>query len=136
MEKVVVDTHCWISFFYRNRFEKITQAFIDRDIYIFTCYEQLAELKDVHSKHKRIAQMMPLDIKIYTDAISAIAIQFEPQKRYALLADYKDNYLVDLAHQSKSTLVTNDKVFSLPRKMKTPRISIITLQQFYLHIGL
>jgi putative PIN family toxin of toxin-antitoxin system len=136
MEKIVVDTHCWISFFYRSRFEKITQAFIDRDIYIYTCYEQISELKDIHAKHERISKMMPLDIDIYTDAINSVAIRFEPQKRYALLPDYKDNFLVDLAHQTKSTLVSNDKVFNLPRKIKTPRINIISLQQFYALLGL
>jgi predicted nucleic acid-binding protein len=56
---------------------------------------------------------------------------FVAQKRYALLPDYKDNYLIDLAHQTHAILVTNDKHFKVAQKLKSPKITIINLQEFY-----
>jgi putative PIN family toxin of toxin-antitoxin system len=136
MEKIVLDTHCWLSFFYRNRFEKIAQAIVDNNIFTYTCNEQIKEFRDILNKYEKVKKMLPLNENIYIEAINNLCVSFEPQKRYALLPDYKDNYLIDLAHQTKSILVTNDKHFNITKKLKSPHIITISLQQFYVEMGL
>ena len=75
--------------------------------------------------------MLPLETDTYTAILKETADFFEPQKRYALLPDYKDNYLIDLAHQTKAMLVTNDSHFTIARKLQRPAVKIITVQEFY-----
>jgi|GEM_PF-1006970 len=127
MKHYVFDTHCWVSFLHSNRFEEIIIAFIDNDIKTFTCYEQLSEFKDIHAKHSKIKKHLPNKTDFYTKAIKYVTYLYEPEKRYRLLFDYKDNYLIDIAHQTKSTLVTNDKGFKLVKKFKNPPVTIISL---------
>lgn len=135
MKHYVFDTHCWVSFLSNNRFEEIIIAFIDNDVKTFTCYEQLSEFKDIHTKHTKIKKLLSNKTDFYTKAIQDVAYFFEPEKRYRLLFDYKDNFLIDIAHQTKSTLVTNDKGFKIAKKLKTPPVKIISLHQFYSSIN-
>lgn len=131
ISRFVLDSHVWVSFFYRGRFEKILQQVILHEVTLYTCREQLSEFADIHSKHPRIAEMLPLKTRVYTDAIRNSCILHESQKRYALLPDYKDNYLVDIAHQTKSALVTNDKGFKILKKINRPPVQIIAITEFY-----
>ena len=65
------------------------------------------------------------------DLIANAADLFEPQKRFALLFDYKDNYLVDLANQTGSTLITDDKGFRILKKLSHLKVETISLNKFY-----
>jgi len=47
------------------------------------------------------------------------------------LFDYKDNYLVDLANQTGSKLITNDKGFRILKKLSHPKVESISLMEFY-----
>ena len=80
--------------------------------------------------------MLPHKTEKYVEAILNISEIFEPQPRYRLLNDYKDNYLVDIAHQTRSVLVTNDKGFDILKKLRSPKVEIIKLGEFYEKIGM
>lgn len=136
MSRYVMDTHVWVSFFFRNRFRKILQKINSEGGIIYTCSEQLNEFASIHTGNSKIAKMLPLKTRVYTQAMQLSCTDYPVQKRYSLLMDYKDNYLVDLANQTNSILVTDDKGFLLLKKFKRPKISILSLQNFYKHIGL
>ncbi len=80
--------------------------------------------------------MLPYKTDKYVEAIKSITENFEHEKRYRLLNYYKDNFLVDMAHQTRSVLVTNDKGFNILKKLRSPKIVIIPLGKFYEKIGL
>jgi putative PIN family toxin of toxin-antitoxin system len=130
-KSLVLDTHGWISIFYRGRLEDTVQSLSDKRITLISCSEQFKEFKDVRIKHSAIAKMLTLHPDYYVRTMKSISNIFEPDKRYRLLPDYKDNYLVDLAHQTESTLVSNDKDFRTLKKLRSPKITIISLKEFY-----
>jgi putative PIN family toxin of toxin-antitoxin system len=91
----------------------------------------IKEFADIHTKHEKIAKMIPIDTEQCLLLINEACILYQPNKRFALLGDYKDNYLVDLSHQSKSILVSNDKDFAPLHKLKRPKVRVVTIKEFY-----
>lgn len=131
MKTFVLDVNSWVSIFYRNKHSHLIKLIEDGAIDIFTSEENISEFADVHTKHSKILKLLPLHTSIYVETIEGIGKMFAAHKRYALLPDYKDNYLIDLAHQTRSILVTNDKHFKIAKKLKSPKVIIITIQEFY-----
>lgn len=127
----VIDTHGWVSIFHKKKFGWFLDKIILHNFIIYTTGEQLKEFEDIHTKHERITQMLPRKTEVYIEAITETCSYFETQKRYRLNTDYKDNYLVDLANQSKSVLVSNDKGFNSLRKLRSPKITLIAMDEFY-----
>jgi putative PIN family toxin of toxin-antitoxin system len=134
VNRFVLDTHIWISIFHRNRTELLIDALENMDITIVSSDEQCKEILDVVSTPnlQGIVNKKPLDYVFYISTISEI---YESQKRFTLLTDYKDNYLADLAWQSKSILVSDDKHFAPLKKLKSPKISLQNKIEFYKYIG-
>ena len=132
----VLDCNVWISIFYRNKLEKVLTKLYADDHTIITCAEQLKEFADIHTKHDKISKMIPIDTDQCLLLMTEASMIFEPQKRFALIGDYKDNYLVDLSHQSKSILISNDKDFTPLHKLKRPKVKVLTIKEFYMSIGL
>ena len=131
VRKFVLDVNSWVSIFYRDKHLSLIKMIEEEEISIFTNEENISEFADIHSKHKRIAQLLPLHTSAYVEIIEEMSSLHPTQKRYVLLPDYKDNYLIDLANQTGATLVTNDKHFKIAKKLRTPKIAIINLAQFY-----
>ncbi len=136
MKKFVLDVNVWVSVFYRDRQSYIISLIQDEQIDIFSNEENIAEFADVHTNHKKIAKLLPLHTSVYVETMEEMSKMYVAQKRYALLADYKDNYLIDLAHQTHSILVTNDNHFGIAKKLKSPKVKIITLAEFYQMLNL
>ena len=131
MKKFVLDVSSWVSVFYRDKHLNLIRLIEEEDICIFTNEENISEFADIHTKHKKIARLLPLHTSVYVETIEEMSRMVAVQKRYSLLRDYKDNYLVDLAHQTKAILVTNDKHFKIIRELKSPPVTILNLQEFY-----
>ena len=129
--KFVLDVSCWVSIFYRDKHLSLIQSIEEGFIDIYTSQENISEFADIHTKHKRIAELLPLHTSIYVETMEEMCKLYIPQKRYALLPDYKDNYLIDLSHQTRSILVTDDKHFKVARKLKSPEVVIIGIKTFY-----
>ncbi len=136
MKRFVLDVNSWISIFYGDKQSHLIDLIESEAIEIFTSEENISEFADVHNKHKKIAKLLPLHTSAYVEVMEAMSHIFSAQKRYALLPDYKDNYLIDLAHQSRSILVTNDRHFKVVRKIKSPKLNIMGIKEFYDMIGL
>ena len=131
MKRFVFDINAWVSVFYRDKYIHLIQLIEEEQIVIYTNEENISEFADIHTKHKKIKQLLPLHTAVYVEAMEEMCKLITVQKRYALLPDYKDNYLIDLAHQTRSALVTNDKHFKVAEKFKAPPVAIITIQDFY-----
>ena len=132
----VLDCNVWVSIFHRNKLEKALTKVYMGDHTIISCTEQLKEFADIHTKHEKIARMIPIETSQCLLLINEACTMFRPQKRFALIKDYKDNYLVDLSHQSDSIFVSNDKDFDILRKLKRPKVKIMTIKEIYIMIGL
>ena len=107
MKKFVLDVSSWVSVFYRDKHLNLIRLIEEEDICIFTNEENISEFADIHTKHKKIARLLPLHTSVYVETIEEMSRMVAVQKRYSLLLDYKDNYLVDLAHQTKAILVVD-----------------------------
>jgi putative PIN family toxin of toxin-antitoxin system len=136
MKRFVLDCNVWISIFLQHRNSKLIDCIIEQNLTLIYCDILLKEFQDVHTKNSKINKRLHFNITDYVSFISDVAEYFEPLNRVVLLNDYKDNYLVDLAHQSQSILVTNDKGFDFYKKMKRPKIEIIKAGEFYALINL
>jgi len=135
VKKFVLDVNSWVSVFYGDKYIDIIKLIEEENIKIFTTIENISEFADIHSKHKKIATLLPLHTSVYVEAIEKMSKMFDVQKRYVLLPDHKDNYLIDRAHQTRSILVTNGKHFKIARKLRSPEINIISLSEFYQMLG-
>jgi putative PIN family toxin of toxin-antitoxin system len=136
MNHYVLDTNIWVSIFFRHRFEDLVTKVIEQQLVLFTCNEQLNEFADAHIKHAKIKKMLPNATEDYAELLYNACMIADVHNRYKILKDYKDNYLVDLAHQTKSILVTNDKGFDVLKAFKTPPVLLMDIKQFYNKINL
>lgn len=123
-----------ISIFHTNRNEQLIDVLQNRDITIISCNEQCKELLDVihRPELQGIVTRPPEQYIAFVDAVSEM---YDSQKRFSLLTDYKDNFLVDLAWQSRSVLVSDDKHFALLKRIQKPRVKVSSKAQLYKLFG-
>jgi len=131
----VLDTHVWVSIFHRNKTEELLDALIENGITLVSTTEQEKELLHILHDYPEVKELLPGNPKDYAALLTSITQSFSSQKRFALLTDYRDNYLVDLAHQSQSVLVSDDSTFKPLKLMKRPKVKLISKKEFYKVIG-
>lgn len=85
--------------------------------------------------YPEIHELMPGKPEQYASFLSSIAEMYPTDKRFSLLTDYKDNYLVDLAWQSESILVSDDRSFKPLHLLKQPKVKVISKKEFYKLLG-
>src|ERR1700722_13932416 len=111
--RFVLDTNIWIGIFHKNRVEKLIESLIEHDFILVSASEQHKEFLHILHFYDKLQKLLKGDYDSYIDMMVAISETKKTSKRFALINDYKDNYLVDLAWQSKSKLVTEDKDFNI-----------------------
>ncbi len=116
----VLDTHVGVSIFHKKRKEALIDALIEKDLIIISASEQEKEFLHV-THYPEIAQLLLGNPENYVQYLESIAGMFSTGKRFSLLTDYKDNYLVDLAWQTGSILVSDDRTFKPLRLLKQPK---------------
>lgn len=130
----VLDCNIWFSIFHKQKAELLLDTLLNSDVELFANAELLKEL--LHMMHHPNTQgLIPRPFKKHIDFVKAITTDYPTDKRFALLRDYKDNYLVDLCVQSNAALVTNDKGFTMLKKLKHPKVSLIGKAEFYKILG-
>ena len=97
---------------------------------LVSCEEQLKEFNHISTSKEQVIKMLPSKPEDYLPFIRLITQFSRTQKRFSLLADYKDNYLVDLAWQTQSILVSDDKGFMPLNKLKQPKVRVISKKIF------
>jgi putative PIN family toxin of toxin-antitoxin system len=133
--KVVLDTHVWVSIFHKHREEDLIDAIAAKRLLLISCDEQLKELQTIATTKEQVMKMLPAKPEDYLKFMTGVAEIRHSQKRFSLLLDYKDNYLVDLAWQSKSILVSDDASFAPLKKMTRPKVEVVSKTDFYKWLG-
>ncbi len=133
-DSFVLDIHIWISIFHNNYSERLIDALIEKQFTLYASTELQKEFLHV-AHYPEIKKLLPEKISFYSNLIEQLSIFIEPEKRFALVADYKDNYLVDCAMLSKATIVSNDKHLKFLKKLKHPSVKVISQKDFYSALG-
>lgn len=107
--RIVIDTNIWVSYFINKRFEELAKLILDKNITVFSTAELLEELKEVLLRPKFNTQInLPIEryINFHLQLVTFVSIN----RVYKESPDEKDNFLYDLAFQTKSrVLVTGDR---------------------------
>jgi putative PIN family toxin of toxin-antitoxin system len=133
--KFSLDTNIWIGIFHKKRIDRFIESLIEKNFLLFSCTEQHKELLHVLYFYDHLQQIIKPPYEDYVEIIKALSETKRTNKRFALLGDYKDNYMVDLAVQTSSTLVTDDRHFNLLKKLSSPKINVINRVKFYQLLG-
>jgi putative PIN family toxin of toxin-antitoxin system len=133
--RVVLDTHVWVSIFHKNREEDLIDAIPSKKLLLITCEEQLKEFLHIAATKEELKSMLSSKPRTYVQFIRSITQICHTEKRFSLLFDHKDNYLVDLCWQAHCILVSDDVGFRPLRKMQRPKVKVIGKRDFYELIG-
>ena len=126
--KAVIDVNIWIAHFICNRGFIFKEFVVDNGIILFRSSELTKELNDVinRQKFRKYSTISPDE---FVELYLSLTNHFETQAKFEDCPDKKDNYLFDLAIQSKSKyLVSGDKIV-LETKVKSS-LKLITLAEF------
>ena len=105
--RVIVDTNCWINFLIGKRLSCLVDLLSREYVQLIVCDELLAEIRDVTSRPK-FAKYFPTDeVESLIEFMRIIGEQFEPHQQINLCRNESDDYLLNLAVESKANyLVT------------------------------
>ena len=133
-DSFVLDIHIWISIFHNNQTERLIDSLTEKQFTLYACRELQKEFEHV-AHYPEIKKLLPEKISFYVNLIKQLSVFVEPEKRFALVIDYKDNYLVDCAMLSNATIVSDDKHFQFLKKLTHPAVKVISKKDFYTAIG-
>jgi putative PIN family toxin of toxin-antitoxin system len=127
-DRVVIDTNVYISYLINNKTFDLLSFFINHEITIYSSEEIWTEFFSV-TKKKYIKERIPAtfykDKAIYKDATEVITID----KTFNRATDSDDNFLFDIAFQSKSYyLITEER--ALLNMKHVGRIQIVNFSAF------
>lgn len=124
---IVFDTNVWVSFFLKNKTSEIFDMITNAGIEIFTCQEQIEELKDVLNRHKIEKQLShTVDECLYIFELSTTSVTI--RKQFSGCRDPRDNFLFDLTIQSNADyLVSGDRDV---RETETEGVKVVSLTKF------
>lgn len=109
MIKVVLDTNIWISYLITDRFRFIDQLIYGNRLKLIFSDELLEEFITVAQRPKFRKYFTDSDITALLDLIEFFGIYIIPTSDVKMCRDEKDNFLLNLAIDSKADfLVTGD----------------------------
>lgn len=131
--RIVFDTNIWVSYFISKRFEELAKLILDKNITVFSTTELVEELKEVLSRPKFKNQItLPIEryINFHLQLVTFVSIK----KVFTESPDPKDNFLYDLAFQTKSKLlVTGDRKLLLFEVNDLETISLASFKTRFKH---
>jgi len=132
--KTVFDVNIWVSYFISGKTGKIVEMIKNNDVFFYRSTELMLELKDVINRPK-FAKYFPNGVQEYILFVERFSELFLTEAIFDLCTDPKDNYLFDLAYQSRSNfLVSGDKkVLAISVK---PSLKLLSLSEFKTAIGI
>ncbi|WP_276976977.1 putative toxin-antitoxin system toxin component, PIN family [Flavobacterium filum] len=134
IDKVVIDTNNIISLVLKGDLAFLVRLSYIYDCELYTCAEQLEEIKRVleYDKIKKNISGSTRDILKF---IEINAIEIEIDKRVDRVKDNNDNFLFDLAYSCKSYfLVSGDReVLALKQVNKIRVISMIEFKKLLIN---
>ena len=132
--KTVFDVNIWLSYFISGKSEQIIDMIENNDVFFYRSVELMSELKDVINRPK-FAKYFSNGTGKYIMFVEQVAELFLTQAIFDLCPDPKDNYLFDLAYQSRSNfLVSGDKkLLAVPVEQS---LKLLSLSAFKTAVGI
>ena len=132
--KTVFDVNIWLTYFITGTTGKIIEMIKNNDVFFYRSAELMSELKDVINRPK-FSKYFPYGTQEYILFVERFSELFSTQAVFDQCSDPKDNYLFDLAYQSRSDfLVSGDKkVLAVPVKQS---LKLLSLSAFKIAIGI
>lgn len=107
--KTVFDTNIWVSYFIKGKFNELIDFIESKNVTFYRCVELLIELQSVLMR-KKFRKYLTLPIEDYINFFVSLTQSIIINKKFDDCRDAKDNYLFDLAAQSKAKfLVSGDR---------------------------
>jgi putative PIN family toxin of toxin-antitoxin system len=123
----VLDTNIWISAIITNSEKSLFNYIEENKLQIYICPEMINEIEDVLSR-KKIKKYLIYSVIESVTSINFYCKNIQIAKRYNQAPDKDDNYLYDLCIETKSQLVTGDKL--LLSYISNPPITTISRFDF------
>jgi len=124
----VLDTNIWISAIITNSEVKLQDFILENKLTIYICPEMILELEDV-LKRTKFKKYLNKSIPEYILLIESLCLNKTSPKHYDKAPDKDDNYLYDVCINTKSILVTGDKL--LLNYISNPPVLTITRNVFF-----
>ena len=134
VNKFVIDTNVWLSYFITNRAEYLINLVANRNVVIFRCDELLKELARIldYEHIKKYGLNKAITIRIVTQITINHKLEY-PVKNY-IPGDRDDDYIVALALQTNSGFITSGDRHILSQKksleLQFRKLKIITKAEF------
>ncbi|WP_310377453.1 putative toxin-antitoxin system toxin component, PIN family [Flavobacterium sp.] len=126
----VLDTNIWVSAIITNSEKTLLNYIEEKKLQIYICPEMVNEIEDVLGR-KKIKKHLILPGIEYVDLIKNNCENIQIMQRYKEAPDEDDNYLYDLCIETKSILVTGDKLLlshiSIPPIITISRFEFLSL---------
>ena len=126
--RFVLDTNIWISAIITNSETKLEQFIFENKLTIYICPEMILEMKDV-LKRSKFKKYLSKSISEYILLIEKVCLNKNSPKHYNMAPDKDDNYLYDVCIDTKSILVTGDKL--LLNYISNPPVVTISRNAFF-----
>ena len=123
----VLDTNIWISAIITNSKKSLINYIEENKLKIYICPEMIHEIEDVLSR-KKFKKYLSYSVIESVSLINFHCKNIQITKRYNQAPDEDDNYLYDLCIETKSLLVTGDKL--LLSYISNPPITTISRFDF------
>ena len=105
----VLDTNIWISAIITNSEKSLLNYIEENNLQIYICPEMINEIEDVLSR-KKFKKYLIRTVNECVELINDRCKNIQITNRYKEAPDQDDNYLYDLCIETKSQLVTGDKI--------------------------
>lgn len=123
---VILDTNLWISFLISNDFSFLDKYIENKKVKLVFSEELIQEFLTVASRPKFKKYFTDKKIDYLLQFFDDFGVLIEVSSRIELCRDHKDNFLLNLAVDSKADyLVTGDKDLLEVKKIKTTEIVTI-----------
>src|SRR5690606_35648685 len=98
MQKVVIDTNIWISFFIKKKSAELVKMVEDHNLLICCDINLRTELAEVINRQKFKKYLTPQNIKDALFIFDTLTTLIKTKKTFTGSPDAKDDFLFDLAH--------------------------------------
>jgi len=121
--KVIIDTNLWISFLIGKKLSILKELIVENTVSLIICEQLLTEIKKVTSRPKINKYFPKTKVEELIIFLEIYAKYYVVNPKSELCRDLKDNFLLDLALESKANfLITSDNDLLVLEKIKNTEI--------------